>query len=116
VATEVVSTALGRCASGALRLMTCVTRSVTRWMGAEQPTTVQNGGWACSSAATITRGECGVCMRSVKIPRFSISDFPLALWTSGARQSGATKRERGLSAPPRKLWAQQASEAARFPL
>ena len=44
VATEVVRTALGRCASGALRLMTCVTQSVTHWMGAERPTTGQNGG------------------------------------------------------------------------
>jgi hypothetical protein len=43
-ATAVVRTALGRCASGALRLMTCVTQSVTRGRGAERPTTVQNGG------------------------------------------------------------------------
>jgi hypothetical protein len=31
--------------------------------------------------------------RSVKIPLVSISTFPLALWPSGARQSGATKRK-----------------------
>src|SRR5712664_1312554 len=43
-ATAVVRTALGRCASGALRLMTCVTRSVTHLLGAERPTTGQNGG------------------------------------------------------------------------
>jgi hypothetical protein len=43
-APEVVSTALGRCASGALRLMTCVTRSVTHLMGEERLTAEQSGG------------------------------------------------------------------------
>ena len=85
--------------------MTCVTRSVTRWMGAERPTTVQNGGVGVFERSDdhAEGGQSGVCTRSVKIPRFSRSALPLALWTSGARQSGAAKRERGLSAPARKL-------------
>jgi hypothetical protein len=40
----------------------------------------------------------GVYTQSVKIPLFSISALPLALWTSGARQSGATK---GVARPER---------------
>jgi len=84
--------------------MTYVTRSVTHLMGAERPTAVQSCGVGVFERSDDHMGgRSGVCTCSVKIPRFSISALPLALWTSGARQSGAAKRERGLSALARKL-------------
>jgi hypothetical protein len=51
------------------------------------------GGVFERSADHAAGSQSGVCTRSVEIPRISISNFPLALWASGARQSGATKRK-----------------------
>ena len=83
----------------------CATQRVAHLMGAERPTAVPSGGvdvFERSDDHVKGRPKRSLT-RSVKIPRSSISALPLALWASGARQSGAAKRERGLSAPARKL-------------
>jgi hypothetical protein len=61
----------------ALRLRTCVTRSVTRWMGAERPTTVQNGGVDVFGRSGDHAGVSAESARAAWSLRIFISHFSL---------------------------------------